>query len=79
MNWAAAMAMALRNHTLNRVSLMAHEVDGNTTYMGEEGFKIMYGWSHEDTPVTVFVGAQSKCLFIPTEEDKKALDWIITE
>lgn len=44
---------------------------------GQEGFRLVAAWTHDNKPVTVFQGAGSKCLFVPDSDHLAATDWVI--
>jgi hypothetical protein len=46
---------------------------------GQEGCYLAHAWTHDEKPVQVFMGASSKCLFVPDDEHRSARDWVIVE
>jgi hypothetical protein len=44
---------------------------------GQEGARLMHAWTADDKPALVFMGADSKCLFVPDSEHRSANDWVI--
>ncbi|MES2910600.1 MAG: hypothetical protein V4718_04380 [Pseudomonadota bacterium] len=46
---------------------------------GQEGCKLMHAWTADEKPALVFMGSSSKCLFVPDDEHRAAVDWVIEE
>lgn len=44
---------------------------------GQEGIYFAYAWTEDEKPVRVFMGASSKCPFVPTDELCNATDWVV--
>lgn len=46
---------------------------------GQEGCYLAHAWTDDNKAVRVFMGASSKCLFVPDGEDMEATDWVAVE
>lgn len=44
---------------------------------GQEGCRLMHAWTVDEKPAKIFMGANSKCLFVPDDEHRNATDWVI--
>lgn len=81
MNWDQALEKMRAGHPVNRRSqLWARQSDlkqGGTPVIetGTEACCLMHAWTHDNKPVQVFVGAKSKCLFVPDSDLLNATDW----
>lgn len=89
MNWSEAIEAAMTSAVLRRESEMWMRVleSGNPALggiagaaikeTGREGFRLASAWTHDEKPVLVFQGAESKCLFVPESDDRNAVDWTV--
>ena len=58
----------------------AHPWAGAPVYeSGQEGCYLAHAWTADEKPVQVFMGASSKCLFVPGDDDRAATDWVELE
>jgi hypothetical protein len=95
MNWNEAVAAMRQGHIVRRKSEMWRKVIEPTTTgededghpwssagiqeTGQEGSILAHAWTADEKPVQVFMGASSKCLFVPDDEHRGATDWIVVE
>lgn len=78
MNWDKAVDAMRAGHSVNRRSqLWARQSDGDATVIetGMEACRVMDAWSVDDKPVRIFVGSDSRCLFVPDSDMLTAADW----
>ena len=55
-----------------------HEWEVAAVYeSGQEGCYLAHAWTADEKPVKVFMGASSKCLFVPDGEHREATDWVV--
>jgi hypothetical protein len=46
---------------------------------GQEGCFLAHAWTDDNKPVCVFMGASSKCVFVPDGEHFEATDWVVID
>jgi hypothetical protein len=46
---------------------------------GQEGCYLAHAWTDDNKPVRIFMGAGSRCLFVPDGEHMEATDWVVVE
>jgi hypothetical protein len=80
MPWSDAVAAMRAGHDVRRLGEAKEEgLAAGVTFVGAEPIRLAAAWSTDDTPCLVFVGAWSRVLFVPGDEDRAATDWAITE
>ena len=78
MNWEQAVAAMRRGEVVRRFSqaYLKQKAPGFFE-TGEEGCRLAAAWTVDNTPVFVFQGADSQCLFIPESHHIEATDWVV--
>lgn len=83
MNWPEAVMLMRLGHVMRRDSDAAATVVNHgqrglpVVYAGCEGCTLLHAWDFRNFPALIFIGAESRCAFIPDEKDKAATDWRI--
>lgn len=85
MNWDQAIvammggAMVRRQRDCWERVLERCEVSGDPIIVeqGTEGCILAHAWTHDNKPVRVLMGAESKALFVPDSDHLAAQDWVI--
>jgi hypothetical protein len=70
MNWQQAVNWMKLGSSVKRES-------ANTDGVPCEPCCLMWAWTPENQIVRVFIGKESKELFVPTTEDESATDWVV--
>jgi len=82
-NWSEAIeAMRAGKHVRRRADAVTHTAwvgDMPIEVSGEEAMCLRAGWTTDNQPVMVFVGAESRCLLVPEAHHVEATDWEIEE
>jgi hypothetical protein len=55
------------------------KVDDDIYEEGEEPMMLAHAWTAEDRPALIFMGAYSKCLFVPESDHRDATDWVVVK
>jgi hypothetical protein len=81
--WQAVTAMKQGRHVarsseIRRVRIHTGDPDTVIYDCGTESSFLAAAWSVDNKPVFVFMGAESKCMFCPSEEQMAATDWVET-
>lgn len=85
MSWPEAVEAMRRGAVVRRKSESTVKLIGHTDEDvpifegGEEACRLMHAWTDDERPALVFMGAGSKCLFVPDAEHRMATDWIIVK
>ncbi len=89
MNWSDAIELMRAGHAVRRKSeSYARVIDPGRPDLqgiehapiiesGQEGCRLMHAWTVDEKPALVFMGSGSKCLFVPDDVDRAAIDWEI--
>lgn len=79
MNWTAALEAMRKGKHIQRTSQQGRKLIGHSgglpIYECGEATRLAYAWTHDNKPVLVFQGTESKVLFVPETDDRNANDW----
>ena len=80
MNWhEAVQAMRAGGIVRKQSEMWRKQLSDRISESGAEGCYLAHAWSADEKPALVFMGAISRCLFVPDDDDRKAMDWIVVE
>lgn len=88
MNWGEAVEAMKVGHRVNRRAGIKHKSLGySETFVGDaeiidagtEPLYLCAGWTDDNRPVRIFMGAWSKGPFVPDDEHLQATDWVVDE
>ena len=82
MNWGEAVTAMRNGDCVQRLcdqsnTLIGHSHGVPVYQGGQEPMRLAHAWTGEETPVMIFQGACSRCLFVPDSDHRNAKDWVV--